>query len=192
MKTSPSQTPDSQRKYRLRWKAEGRCSSCGGERPEGRLLRCPRCSGRTSADAKHTREDRLIRKVCVRCVATISAVGRKTCDRCRRVTWAAAKQKPSYASEYRKQKYQELRDEVFQAYGGYACACCGETEPKFLCIDHVNGGGNLHRKEKGVRSGIYHWLRRMHFPPGFRVLCQNCNWGRDQNGGVCPHVAKTP
>ncbi len=25
------------------------------------------------------------------------------------------------------------------------------------------------------------------FPPGFRVLCYNCNCGRNHNKGICPH-----
>src|SRR3990167_2513529 len=30
-------------------------------------------------------------------------------------------------------------------YGG-RCACCGELEPKFLAIDHINNDGAVHRK----------------------------------------------
>ena len=43
-------------------------------------------------------------------------------------------------------KYSELKNEVFQAYGGYQCACCGETEPMFLTIDHVGNDGADHRR----------------------------------------------
>jgi hypothetical protein len=25
------------------------------------------------------------------------------------------------------------------------------------------------------------------FPPGFQLLCSNCNHGRARNGGICPH-----
>ena len=28
---------------------------------------------------------------------------------------------------------------------GRACSCCGETEPAFLTIDHVNNDGAEHR-----------------------------------------------
>ena len=44
---------------------------------------------------------------------------------------------------------------MFQAYGD-SCACCGEREPKFLGIDHTNGGGNTHRREVG-RGNVYWW-----------------------------------
>jgi hypothetical protein len=31
--------------------------------------------------------------------------------------------------------------EMLSAYGG-KCVCCGESEYKFLAIDHINGGGS--------------------------------------------------
>lgn len=38
------------------------------------------------------------------------------------------------------------------------------------------------------RSGqaVYYWLKRNHYPPGFRVLCSNCNFARGKYGH-CPH-----
>jgi hypothetical protein len=78
---------------------------------------------------------------------------------------------------------------AYAAYGGAACACCGETEECFLSLDHVNDNGGQHRKEIGA-ANLYVWLERHHYPPGFRVLCMNCNMGRQRNGGVCPHEAK--
>lgn len=85
----------------------------------------------------------------------------------------------------------KLKKQVFDHYGNQ-CACCGEIEEKFLSIDHVNGGGNQHRKQisSGYDSGggqTYLWLIRNNFPDGFQLLCMNCNWGRTYNNGVCPH-----
>jgi hypothetical protein len=34
---------------------------------------------------------------------------------------------------------------------------------------------------------FYQWLIRNAYPPGFQVLCWNCNAGRHINGGTCPH-----
>lgn len=85
---------------------------------------------------------------------------------------------------------EQLREEVFGAYGGKRCACCGETEPLFLTIDHVNNDG-AEMRESGVHSRggtqFYQWLRKSGFPTGFQVLCMNCNLGKHRNGGVCPH-----
>lgn len=79
------------------------------------------------------------------------------------------------ATEYRR----ILRDAALQVYGGNppSCACCGVAYPPFLCLDHVDGGGNRHRLSIGGKtsSPIWKWLRDQGYPPGFRVLCWNCN-----------------
>ena len=49
------------------------------------------------------------------------------------------------------------------AYGGYKCTCCGETEPKFLSIDHT----------------------------GYQILCHNCNMALGSYG-YCPHSSIKP
>ena len=83
---------------------------------------------------------------------------------------------------------QRLKLETLARYGGY-CACCGETEPTFLTIDHIDGNGRQHRRETGTESGadFYWWLRRNNYPAGFQVLCWNCNCARHIKG-TCPHA----
>ncbi|MBV8536416.1 MAG: hypothetical protein JO128_12530 [Alphaproteobacteria bacterium] len=83
--------------------------------------------------------------------------------------------------------YYRLRHEAILAYGGYRCACCGADEALFLTIDHVNEGGNRHRREVGTLGQFLRWLANNGYPSGFQVLCSNCNQGRYRNGGVCPH-----
>ena len=84
--------------------------------------------------------------------------------------------------------YYRLQDKVIMAYGGYRCACCGETEPFFLTIDHVNNDGKSHRKTfQSSGDGLYKWLIKNKFPSGFQVLCMNCNHGKHRNKGICPH-----
>lgn len=97
------------------------------------------------------------------------------------------------ANRKRGRKYwSDLRHEAIMAYGGYRCACCGESEPKFLTLDHVFNDGSSHRKKIGNRgAGIFKWLRDHGYPAGFQILCMNCNHGKSLNGGVCPHRAKS-
>ena len=89
-------------------------------------------------------------------------------------------------------KRAKVREAVFAAYGGYVCACCGETERKFLTLDHINNDGAADRiKIAGKRSAAgfptYSFLVRKGFPSGYQVLCMNCNYGKRMNNGVCPH-----
>lgn len=81
---------------------------------------------------------------------------------------------------------------VLDAYGGRICVGCGETELVVLSLDHIDGGGNKHRKEimgAGFRGGwgFYRWLIRQCFPPGFRVLCMNCQF-RARAGAALPRL----
>lgn len=86
--------------------------------------------------------------------------------------------------------YKKLKSDVHRAYGG-RCSCCGEDEPLFLEIDHIDSGGSKHRKEIGFSSrSLYNWIRKNNYPKeNFRILCSNCNQGRNRNGGICPHVS---
>lgn len=94
------------------------------------------------------------------------------------------------AEKYRlKGKPQHLANKLkaFAAYGS-VCSCCGETDPMCLAIDHINGGGNAHKREIGHGiDGIYSWLIKHNFPSGFQVLCHTCNQAKQLNGNVCPH-----
>lgn len=87
-------------------------------------------------------------------------------------------------NEYAKRTNAGLRTEVLDHYGR-ACECCGDAHEEFLCIDHVNGGGNEHRRRIGP-SNFYRWLKRNGWPIGFRVLCHNCNMSLGLRG-YCPH-----
>ena len=55
----------------------------------------------------------------------------------------------------------------------------------FLCIDHIGGGGNAHRKQMTTKS-IGEWLYVNNYPDNFRVLCHNCNMAEGIYGS-CPH-----
>lgn len=42
----------------------------------------------------------------------------------------------------------------------------------------------------GTGYDFYRWLRKHSYPKGnFRLLCFNCNCGRELNGGICPHCS---
>lgn len=80
-----------------------------------------------------------------------------------------------------------IMNEWYEAYGG-RCACCGETNIKFLTVEHKNGDGQKHRKEVGTGIAMLKDLKKNNWPKDtIEMLCYNCNCGKSRNKGVCPH-----
>ena len=98
------------------------------------------------------------------------------------------KQIPEKYKEYRRTRNKALRLEVLTNYGNglIACNCCGESEIKFLGIDHVKGGGSRERKENGGGGRFYFFLKKSGYPKGYQVLCHNCNLAKGFYK-KCPH-----
>jgi hypothetical protein len=84
-----------------------------------------------------------------------------------------------------------VRYRVLSHYSGGtpSCACCGESTFQFLALDHQNGGGGKERKSLGLRSAteLYRFLENNGYPPGYRVLCHNCNLSLGFYG-YCRHI----
>jgi hypothetical protein len=92
----------------------------------------------------------------------------------------------------KKKRVLRQKQAVMDHYGN-KCACCGEGNIKFLTVDHIDGGGNLHRKTISSGAGaMCRYLVKNNFPDGFQMLCWNCNCGKAMNGGVCPHLEYQP
>jgi hypothetical protein len=79
---------------------------------------------------------------------------------------------------------------AIDAYGG-RCECCGMTDPDVLSIHHTAEVGRRHRAGIGYGKNFYLWLEKEGFPrDGYRLMCLNCNAGRERNAGVCPHEGR--
>ena len=94
---------------------------------------------------------------------------------------------PPKNADYEKAKArrQQVKIEVFEHYchpGPTKCQLCPETRISTLTIDHIEGAGNQHRKSLNVDGGwrFYQWLQQQGYPPGYRVLCINCNHKQHQ------------
>ncbi len=87
----------------------------------------------------------------------------------------------------RRSYWKEQRMKVLLHYSNnqLECKCCGEEIYEFLSIDHINGGGNQHRKQLGSKY-IYSWLISNNFPAGYQVLCHSCNMAKAFYK-ECPH-----
>lgn len=99
------------------------------------------------------------------------------------------KNNPEKQRQYDLKARQNLKRDAISAYsgGGYKCACCGESEMDFLCLDHINDNGSECRKKHGGGNTFFGWLRRNKYPDiGLQVLCYNCNNGKKIRG-KCVH-----
>src|SRR5579863_513503 len=103
------------------------------------------------------------------------------CCHCR-INYRAA-YKDTHGKTHSQLSNQRLRYETLVHYSSDppSCSCCGEPYFEFLTIDHINGGGRQHRMLLGyVKLDV--WLRANNYPPGYRVLCMNCNHAIGQYG----------
>lgn len=112
--------------------------------------------------------------LCMRCSKVTAIPNRTLCPTCRDRTKA-----------WDRDKLQKLRTQFLQMYGG-ACTCCGEENRPFLTLDHVRSDGAQDRRKRGVYA-IYRRAVKTYDPTTHQILCFNCNCGRAQNGGICPH-----
>jgi hypothetical protein len=91
------------------------------------------------------------------------------------------------------ERWKEIRQEVLDHYGAPYCSCCNEKfDYVFLHLDHINGGGNKHRRafskngSMNAHKQVYYEIIRKNFPPGYQALCANCNMAKGLYG-ECPH-----
>lgn len=157
-----------QKTIRNQLKIAGFCISC--RKPTNNdFTMCNDCLEKNKNNVKKYVELCKEKFLCIRCCTKPVAGGYYHCNKCLNSLH---------------EKNLKLKKLVMSKYGNI-CQCCSEDELFFLSIDHINGGGRQHRDKIG--NHLYNWLRRNNFPPGFQVLCLNCNLGRYNNKGICPH-----
>ena len=164
---------------------------------------------------RHLKQQRINNGLCPMCATRPLAVNRKACRRCldlannrRKAKYNSKKNsiicmlclsKPRYNNHtmcldclnYKTTYRLNIKLEAFKAYGGNKCAC-GDcplsivSDHKFLAIDHIYNNRDQQKRSRGY--DLYLWLRKQQYPHGYRVLCHNCNSGRQLNNGFCPHI----
>lgn len=140
--------------------------------------------------------------ICVQCGCE-SRPGRQLCEGCkdknRKHTrnWFRTPEGRAYRTEWVREKAWRVKIAVLSHYGG-KCACCGESDPRFLTIDHKNGDGSTDKRNRcstGRKTGTVEWYARiikLGFPEDLQPLCWNCNQGKHMYGNnqICPHKMK--
>lgn len=129
-------------------------------------------------------------RVCVSSVKAVHYTRTRAQQRDRRLKYQRDNRPKLYAynSAWQRRRNASLRAEMLAVYGA-ACSCCGEREPIFLDLDHINNDGAAHRREVGNGAQVMLELKAQGWPRDrVQLLCCNCNQGKARNGGVCPHV----
>ena len=70
-----------------------------------------------------------------------------------------------------------MRSLVYHQYGN-RCSCCGEDNPLFLTIDHVNNDGHKLRSQHGMSSTLYRWIIKNDFPIYSSCSATTATWAR--------------
>jgi len=186
----PDSPEEKKAEYHAR-KNKGLCIQCGIEKATDGVL-CEK-HGKERTVTNRTRRANFIKyRDCIDCGHKLDDNRLTRCSECLLVNSISVlrfreKMKPELLEKARGFR-KKIKDEVFNAYGGWVCACCNESIKEFLSLDHINGGGNQQRKILKLDNGhrFYLWLKANNFPPGFQVLCMNCNFGK-RYSMVCPH-----
>jgi hypothetical protein len=81
-----------------------------------------------------------------------------------------------YLSDWQAQKRDNLKCAVVNVLtdGEGTCRSCGQGDIDVLNVDHIDNDGKEHRKIVPT-SNILRWLIQNDYPPGFQILCANCN-----------------
>lgn len=73
-----------------------------------------------------------------------------------------------------REDYIKLKRASMNKYGE-KCPC-GIENIEFLTIDHINNDGKNDRKIwQNKVANIHTWLKKNKYPPGYQILCGNCN-----------------
>jgi len=119
---------------------------------------------------------------------------RKLCDNCKEVRWRFYdKNKWAHSPSGRASRRlshqrakNRLKEQIYAHYGK-RCVCCDETMLEFLTIDHVNGDGNIDRRNNLRGNSLYKKIINEGFSEDYQILCMNCNFGKKMTGTICPH-----
>lgn len=159
--------------WRSSRKEAGYCISCGKPKGDVPWVRCYNCTTTRDKAAALKRHAQKSKGLCVTCDNPPDPGG----------TYCGACKKKHRAIE--KSVVKGLRKKAIEFLGG-KCACCGESSYLFLTIDHINRDGHKERKQTNQKRSWYRKILKGE-REDLRVLCFNCNCGRELNEGVCPH-----
>ncbi len=154
------------------------CINC--KNPVKNTILCQTCKHKKSVLSKSYYNHKKHNNLCTSCSKNKPIRGKNKCNVC-----------TNKINKKQRVQREQLKIEVINHYskGLNKCNCCSANNFKFLTIGHINNDGAKEGREieYSFGSSFYRWLKKNKYPKGYQVLCWNCNCGRAQNGGICPH-----
>ena len=96
--------------------------------------------------------------------------------------WKRTKKQKLYREENRNEinvralsGYHKQKKSIHKLLGN-KCKNCGENDPIYFQIDHINNDGCLDRNKVTLKKCLED-------PKKYQLLCANCNWAKRLNGG---------
>jgi hypothetical protein len=156
------------------------------------LKQCIRCKRELSYDEfySHATNKNGLRGECKKCSYEVNRVWRnKNKEQFDNTTRNYVNKNREKIRKYQNGWHLNFKKILVDAYGG-KCSCCGESEIRFLTLEHKNRGGSAHRKQVGGGRNVYQDVKRQGYPKDkYEILCFNCNCSQS-NGQPCPHKNK--
>jgi hypothetical protein len=180
-------TPQEKREAYNKRVSDGLCAQCGKQKATDGVL-CEYHGKIRSKTNKDRRRAIIKHKHCIDCKSLLDDNRVVRCSKCLLINATSSKKlrMSEGALEKARDRRARIKDEVFNAYGGWSCACCGNAYRDMLSLDHIKGGGGGDRRRFGHGHAFYSYLRAQGFPAGYKILCMNCNFSK-RYSGVCPH-----
>ena len=88
------------------------------------------------------------------------------------------KKNKSIVNTKNRERYNELKKLTFSKYSPnnvIKCRICGEELLNFLTLDHIEGRQKHGHSTTFSAAKLWYNLKKNNFPPGYQVLCWNCN-----------------
>jgi hypothetical protein len=96
--------------------------------------------------------------------------------------WTRTEKQKLYREENRNEinvralsSYHKKKKVIYDLLGN-ECKHCGEQDPIYFQIDHVNNDGSLDRNKITLKKYLEN-------PERYQLLCANCNWAKRMNNG---------
>lgn len=151
------------------------CVRCGDKRFNGHI-RCEKCHLKHLKYNERSKEKAIKNGKCRVCLIENREENNSMCALCLKKS-----------RDRMNATYSEIRLKCIKNFGGF-CVCCGESNQKYLQLDHIHNNGAEHKKNLKENNefygSFYKWAVKNNYPKDvLQLLCANCHSAKSWHGG---------